>query len=278
MPTLEWNNDTWNDHYDWNESGEEWSAAWGGSDMQWFGVILPRIHLFLPAKRILELAPGFGRWTHFLQSQADHLHVVDFSDKCIESCKLRFRDQTHITYSVNDGRSLDMVADGSMDFIFSFDSLVHCEADVMEAYVSQLGSKLTQNGVAFLHHSNLGDCLTRFGDLGLSTGARWRLERLRLMEFGRRFGVDGNHKRARSMTADKMRRFAANHGLRCISQETVNWGGSMSQIDCFSTLVRADLKPVRDFVQRQNRSFMRTADDLRRMSPLYGRAALTKGL
>jgi hypothetical protein len=52
--------------------------------------------------------------------------------------------------------SLDVAVDGSVDFVFSFDSLVHVEMDVIEAYLKQLAAKLTPNGVGFIHRSNLG--------------------------------------------------------------------------------------------------------------------------
>jgi hypothetical protein len=35
----------------------------GGVDGQWFATIFPRIRKLLPAPRILEIAPGHGRWT-----------------------------------------------------------------------------------------------------------------------------------------------------------------------------------------------------------------------
>ena len=67
--------------------------------------------------------------------------------------------------------------------------------------------------------------------------------------------------------------FAANHDLRCIAQELVNWGTTVP-IDCLSTLVRLDAAwPVRELA-RENRSFMREAEDLRRMSVLYGQRGL----
>jgi hypothetical protein len=50
-----------------------------------------------------------------------------------------------------------MVPDDSIDFVFSFDSLVHAEADVMQAYLNQLVRKLKLNGVGFIHHSNIGE-------------------------------------------------------------------------------------------------------------------------
>src|SRR6478672_13346534 len=53
--------------YDWREAGEEWSQPWGNSAAQWAGTIFPRIRECLPAGTTLEIAPGFGRWTHYLK-------------------------------------------------------------------------------------------------------------------------------------------------------------------------------------------------------------------
>src|SRR5437867_5041173 len=69
---------------DWKEAGEEWSAPWGSSAAQWAGTILPRIRDFLPTGAILEIAPGFGRWTHYLKDYCQDLWIVDRSSECIE--------------------------------------------------------------------------------------------------------------------------------------------------------------------------------------------------
>ena len=115
----------------------------------------------MPARTILEIAPGFGRWTQFLRPLCEDLIVVDLSPKCIEACQARFAEYGNITYHVNDGRSLDMVPNDAIDFAFSFDSLVHVESDVLHGYLSQLAQKLTPEGVAFLHHSNVGAYVDR---------------------------------------------------------------------------------------------------------------------
>ena len=125
--------------------------------MQWYGTILPRIHAYLPAQTILEIAPGHDRWTRFLKDSCNRLILVDLSENCIEACQNRFADSSNITYHVNDGVSLAMIPDNTIDFVFSFDSLVHAEEDVIAAYISQLAHKLTNNGIAFIHHSNLGE-------------------------------------------------------------------------------------------------------------------------
>jgi len=85
------------------------------------------------------------------------LIVVDLTESCIQKCKLRFKGDTHISYFVNDGRSLDFLEKNSVDFVFSFDSLVHAESEVIESYLKQLAKILKPNGVDFIHHSNLGE-------------------------------------------------------------------------------------------------------------------------
>ena len=84
-------------------------------------------------------ASAAGRSTS--RSLCERLVIVDLTERCIEDCRERFADSTNIEYHVNDGRSLEMVEDGSIDFAFSFDSLVHVELDVLDAYVEPAGAQ-----------------------------------------------------------------------------------------------------------------------------------------
>ena len=66
MATVAENHRLWNDEYSWENGGHEWSAPWGTAVDQWSTTILRRIFPLLPAHTILEIAPGFGRWTPYL--------------------------------------------------------------------------------------------------------------------------------------------------------------------------------------------------------------------
>jgi ubiquinone/menaquinone biosynthesis C-methylase UbiE len=90
----------------------------------------------------LEIAAGFGRWTHYLKDYCRELWIVDRIGECIEACRQRFASDSHVHCYLNDGRSLPMIPDASVDFVFSFDSLVHTKRDVVEAYLRELGTKL----------------------------------------------------------------------------------------------------------------------------------------
>src|SRR6516225_851954 len=155
MPQIGWNRETWNGGYDWKTGGEEWSETWGGSEAQWFGSLLPRLHRFLPAGRILEIAPGYGRWTKFLLPECRQYLGIDLSTQCVKACQRAFADVEHAKFAVNDGFSLSDARECHFDLVFSFDSLVHAEVDVIQSYITQIIKKLSSRGVAFIHHSNL---------------------------------------------------------------------------------------------------------------------------
>ena len=88
MFTVEWNKVVWDSQYQWRQGGEEWSGAWGGVEMQWHRTLLPRLHAFLPTGTLLEIAPGFGRWTQKLKDRCQEMHLVDLASKCIWSSRV----------------------------------------------------------------------------------------------------------------------------------------------------------------------------------------------
>lgn len=265
MPTVEWNKATWDGRFKWDEEGEEWSRTWGGTDMEWYGALLPRIHRFVPTQTILEIAPGFGRWTQFLKEICKELIVVDLSTQCIQACQKRFARCSHITYYVNDGKSLDMIADNSLDFVFSFDSLVHVDDTVISAYVSQLSKKLKKDGAAFIHHSNLGE-YPYYSKLQ---------KRPRLRKILREVGILEKrlHERDFGMTAGKMSSIAEAYGLRCISQEIIPWDTQHAMIDCLSTLTKENSIWARENRIFRNPSFMKEANYLSQLARLYASAS-----
>jgi SAM-dependent methyltransferase len=186
------------------------------------------LHRFLPARRILEIAPGFGRWTKFLLPACDEVVGIDLSTKCVEACRQRFAADKHAQFFANDGYSLAAAQDDSFDLIFSFDSLVHAEQEVLASYVPQVLRKLSPTGVAFLHHSNLLSYGTSLGHL---------------------------HGRAMSVSADLVGDFVTRAGGTLLIQEVVNWGGE-HLIDCLTLFTRKDTSPFAAAVRLKNPLFM----------------------
>jgi SAM-dependent methyltransferase len=231
VPDINWNKTTWGSTYAWPGGGEEWSVAWGGSEAQWFGAIYPRLHRFLPAKRILEIAPGFGRWTNYLLPACDELVGVDLSAKCIDACRQRFAAAKHASFFNNDGYSLAAAPDRQFDLIFSFDSLVHADYDVLAAYIPEILRKLSAGGVAFIHHSNLlayGAAINTVGEI---------------------------HGRAVTVSADIVANLIDRAGGTILIQEVVNWGGE-HLIDCLTLFGHRDSYPAAKAVHLKNPLFM----------------------
>lgn len=261
MATVDENESFWAG-YDWSGAGEEWSEGWGGSHAQWYGVILPRIARFLPARSILEIAPGRGRWTAFLREHSEKLTIVDLDAACIEACRERFVGDDRITCHVNDGRSLDMVDDSSVDFTFSFDSLVHADAGVIASYLNGLQRTLAPDGVGFIHHSNAGRYRLYFelAETIPRGRVRGRLYELRVL--------DRPRWRALDMTAERFRASCEAAGLQCISQEIVNWT-TRRLIDCFSVVTRPSSRWARPNRVLVNRAFVAEARAVKRRARMY---------
>jgi SAM-dependent methyltransferase len=268
MPEIEENRANWSTGWDWSQRGDEWSAWWGGTAALWHGALLPRMHAFLPAPTVLEIAPGYGRWTQFLRDLCERLVIVDLTQGCIDHCRERFADSSHIEYHVNDGRSLDMVPDRSIDFVFSFDSLVHAEAEVVNAYLTQLARKLTRDGIGFIHHSNIGD----YGTLTalarrVPDGSFGRLRRKGLI-------VDLSAWRAESMSANRFADQCARAGLACIAQEKISWEYGPYLIDALSLFTPRGSRWERPRRVIRNPLF---AQEAKRMARLYAAPSFGNG-
>jgi SAM-dependent methyltransferase len=263
MPGLGEIRATWDSPAGWTAAGDEWSGPWGGTESQWHGALLPRIHAWVPAQRILELGPGQGRWSQFLKQLAEELVLVDVAEHGIEACRRRFSGSDGIEYHVGDGRTLPMLADRSVDLAFSFDSLVHAEADVLADYARELARVLKPDGIGFLHHSNMAEHLRAGAIARRVPGALRR----RLIVRGLLINVYGW--RAESVSAAGFARDCHTAGLACIGQELIPWQYGRRLTDAISVVTPVGSRHERPLRRVENRGFMREARALARTAPLY---------
>jgi 2-polyprenyl-3-methyl-5-hydroxy-6-metoxy-1,4-benzoquinol methylase len=264
MGSLQDNWSVWTEGWDWSQHGDEWSRWWGGTEALWYAALLPRIHAFVPTGTILEIAPGHGRWSQYLRTLCERLVLVDLAENCIDACRKRFSNATNIDYHVNDGRSLAMVADESVDLAFSFDSLVHADLEVLEAYISQLAHKLAFEGVAFIHHSNAG-AYRSASRLARRVPDRWAGELMR-----RGVLIDLKAWRSPSVTANEVDAICDRSGLSCVGQERISWESGYYLIDAISIITRKGSRWDRPRASFTTRSFHAEA---RRTAQLYARSS-----
>lgn len=247
MPTIEENRQMWAESHDWSHRGEEWSLVWGSSAAQWQGSILPRLVDFLPARRALEIGSGHGRWSRLLRPHCQELILVDLVEPCVAACRAEFADDPAVSCARTDGRTLPGVPERSLDFVFSLDSLVHAEMDVLAAYASELARTLAPDGVAFLHHSNMARVLADHP------------------------GTQIRHWRGETVSAEGVREAALRAGLVCPTQEVIDWGG-VEECDCLSVVARPGSVWDREPLVLRNPFFMGEAQSVAIRSRLYGGA------
>lgn len=214
MPTVKDNTNFW-DRYAWPKGGDEWSAPWGTADRQWQLTVYPRIAKSLVnCRRALEIGPGMGRWTERLLPHVDHLVVVDVSKTALEGLHGRFvgerwspRNLNKLEVHLGSGTDLPVPSD-FIDFVFSFDSLVHADQDTLDAYLMECSRALKDDGVGFIHHANM------------ESGRHWRGK----------------------ASADGIRAGLAKAGLHCYVQEISTWvhEQDLGLTDCFTFFGKDD--------------------------------------
>jgi ubiquinone/menaquinone biosynthesis C-methylase UbiE len=247
MPSLELNRRLWSS-YDWRRAGEEWSENWGDTSNLWYGTLMPRLSAWLGNVRAVEIGPGHGRLTDYLRHYCRSLVLVDIAPNCIEFCRQRFADAANLEFVVNDGQSLAFLPDASIDLVFSFDSLVHTDREVIGAYLGEIERVLHVGGHAMIHHSNLAAVLEE-----------------------RAHRADDNfHMRARDVRAEIVADMASRlETLECRTQELISWDESLRLIDCISTFVRSVPRSQAPADRFRNPDFYPRARELRALAARY---------
>jgi SAM-dependent methyltransferase len=263
MPDLREIRATWDAASGWTAAGDEWSGAWGGTESQWHGTLLPRIHAWVPTQRVLELGPGQGRWSQFLKDLTDELVLVDVAEHAIEACRRRFAGSEGVDYHVGDGRTLPMLTDRSVDLAFSFDSLVHAEADVLASYARELVRVLKPDGIGFLHHSNMAE------HRRAAAVARRFPDPLRRRLTVRGLLINLYGWRAESASAAQFASDCEAAGLACIGQELIPWQHGRWLTDVISVVTPRGSRHERPLRRVENHGFMDEARALARTAPLY---------
>ena len=147
-----------------------------------------------------------------------------------------------------------MIADKSIDFVFSFDVFVHIKRDVVEEYLREFHRTLKIGGRGFIHHSNLGAYNT-LQEKRPPAGFRKLFTKWHLL--------DEDHHRTPTMSAQLFRTISLRYGLPCLQQELINWRGRRL-IDCFSWFERNDVTGPGATKIVQNPNFMKEAAAIRR--------------
>jgi ubiquinone/menaquinone biosynthesis C-methylase UbiE len=135
------------------ERGEEWTIS-----AEWKQTLVDEVMrtYIKPGTSVLEIGPGAGRWTVFLQPIAQELFVVDVSAKALDLCKKRFSSAANVTFFLTSGSNLAFIPDNTINAIWSFDVFVHINPSDTDNYLGEFKRILVPGGIAIIHHPKDG--------------------------------------------------------------------------------------------------------------------------
>lgn len=189
-------------------------AAEPDMDAQWDALIWPHIR-DLDFRNVVDFAAGYGRNSTKLREVADHIIIVDINQECIEKCRQRFAGDERFEFIQNDGTSLTGIGDQTVSLLYSFDSMVHFEPEVVRAYMPEFYRVLQPGGHGFCHHSNY---------TGNPGGDFWESPHFR------------NY-----MSRELFAEYCREAGLEVLNAEVIGWGGGdnyQPDLDCLTLFHR----------------------------------------
>jgi ubiquinone/menaquinone biosynthesis C-methylase UbiE len=166
---------------------------------QWEYYIWPRIKN-LDRTTVVEIGAGYGRITRLLSKISGSIIATDINQECLDEIKFRLSGVNNLSLLKVSGADLRDIPTSSTTFVFSFDSMVHFEPEVVESYVRDIYRILMPGGSAFIHHSNW----TAGKGLDFKTQPHWR-----------------NY-----CSKELMAQFIRSAGMIIISQEIFDWDES----------------------------------------------------
>jgi len=177
---------------------------------QWADIIWPIIH-GADFTTTVEIGPGGGRNSERLKEVASLLFLVDLNDYALATCRERFKafkGRCDIRYVKTDGVSLPGISDASVTFVYSWDSMVHCDKTVIEKYMEEFARVMKPGAKGFIHHTDYG--------------ARDVVQ-----------DIDSAPHFRSNMSKGEFARQAAKYGLLVTRQDLLDWADEPS-LDCIS--------------------------------------------
>ena len=107
-----------------------------------------------PNSVVMEIGPGGGRFTQFLVD-AREVVLVDLNKQFFRYLRKRFRrHKTKLRFYQTSGYELEDIDDGSIDFVFSFGTFVHIDAEGIDEYLGEIARVLRPGGTSSIQYAD----------------------------------------------------------------------------------------------------------------------------
>ncbi len=176
--------------------------------------IFKKHFLLNPEMVVMDFACGRGRIAQFLKDKYKKLILCDISVDALDYCKDRFKNNTNIEYIQSQLEGL-LQNNESLDFIYSWDAMVHFKYKYLDLYISEFGRMLKKGGYCFIHHSNLENC-----------------ELLSANEKSENY--DENYGWRAKVSKQDVAKLAERNNLEVLEQQNLKW--EFDDLDCITVL------------------------------------------
>lgn len=108
-----------------------------------------------PTDVVLDIGCGVGRLTRVIAGRAARVFAIDISSEMIDRARAHHADLDNVEWIVGDGKTLQPIADGSLDGCVSHVVFQHIpDPSITLGYVSEMGRVLRPGGWAAFQVSN----------------------------------------------------------------------------------------------------------------------------
>ncbi len=100
---------------------------------------------------MLEIGCGLGRMTHYFAECFGEVYALDVSSEMLSKAENYWKHLPNINWILGSGEDLSVIADNSIDCVFSFWVLQHIpNRDVVISYIRESERVMKKGGTAFL--------------------------------------------------------------------------------------------------------------------------------
>jgi ubiquinone/menaquinone biosynthesis C-methylase UbiE len=183
-----------------------------------------RCHIKSPEQSVaLDVGCGVGRVTRALSQRFRLVYGLDVSGEMIERAKSINMAYTNILFYQNDGKTLDLIEDCSIDFVFSYVTFQHMPSEnVIESNIKEISRVLKPGGTLQLDFRILGGWHRIFGVIPVPRSIKAWVP-LWVLQVYRRWTIADALKRTGTysgvgLTKRRTERLFTNLGLACTFQ------------------------------------------------------------
>jgi len=145
----------WDDRPDLNLGVETLGEEWGGVEFAEHIVDDVAAPYLGPEVDVLELGCGGGKFSRRLRPQSRRLVCADISADMLARTRAKVGEGDDVEFLQLNGRDFGGVPDASIDFIYSYDVLLHLQPQNVFSYLRDARRILRPGGIFMIHAINL---------------------------------------------------------------------------------------------------------------------------